>query len=245
MKTISLSLFACVAFLLSACIGINMNSNPRDNSDLVMETRPLNSSFSAVSANNGFNVFMVHGPMERVEVQAEAKVLPYIETSVHNGTLSLIVNGHIRSNKPINIYVTYMNLHSISASTHSKIEINSPLKNNTTTIDSNTGATIDILQIDSDVIYARCNSHLRIAGQAGLINVTASGGTIEAGNLVVQQLDAELKNRSKLAIHVQRMINAYVSKDSRVDFTGNPRQVNIEREGDGVRGNSQGGEGVR
>jgi|GEM_PF-3535905 hypothetical protein len=245
MKTISLSFFACAAFLLSACVGININSNPRDNSDLVIETRILNSSFSAVSANNGFNVFMVHGPMERVEVQAEAKVLPYIETSVHNGTLSLIVNGHIRSNKPINIYVTYMNLHSISASTHSKIEINSPLKNNTTTIDSNTGATIDILQIDSDVIYARCNSHLRIAGQAGLINVTASGGTIEAGNLVVQQLDAELKNRSKLAIHVQRMINAYVSKDSRVDFTGNPRQVNIEREGDGVRGNSQGGEGVR
>lgn len=245
MKTISLSLFAFVAFLLSACMGINIQSDPKNNSDLVIETRSMNSSFSAVSANNGFNVYMVHGPMERVEVQAEAKVLPYIETSVHNGTLSLIVNGHIRSNKPINIYVTYMNLHSISASTHSKIEINSPLKNNTTTIDSNTGATIDILQIDSDVIYARCNSHLRIAGQAGLINVTASGGTIEAGNLVVQHVDAELKNRSKLAIHVLNRINAYVSKNSKLDFTGNPRQVNIEREGDGIRGNQQGGGGIR
>lgn len=128
MKTFSLSLFACAALLLTACVGININSNPRDNSDLVIETRPLNSSFSAVSANNGFNVFMVHGPLEMVEVQAEEKVLPYIGTSIRNGTLSLIVNGHIRSNKPINIYVTYVNLHSISASTHSKIEINFPLK---------------------------------------------------------------------------------------------------------------------
>lgn len=245
MKTISLSLFAFVAFLLSACMGINIQSDPKNNSDLVIETRSMNSSFSAVSANNGFNVFMVHGPMERVEVQAEAKVLTYIETSVHNGTLSLIVNGHIRSNKPINIYVTYMNLHSISASTHSKIEINSPLKNNTTTIDSNTGATIDILQIDSDVIYARCNSHLRIAGQAGLFNVMASSGTIDAQNLVVQHVDAELKNRSKFAVHVLNRINAYVSKNSKLDFTGNPRQVNIEREGDGIRGNQQGGGGIR
>lgn len=173
---------------------------------------------------------MVHGLLEMVEVQAEEKVLPYIGTSIRNGTLSLIVNGHIRSNKPINIYVTYVNLHSISASTHSKIEINSPLKNNTTTIDCNTGATIDIRQIDSDVIYARCNAHLRIAGQAGLFNVTASNGTIDAQSLVAQKVDAELKNRSTLVVHVQRMIKAFVSNNSKLDFTGNPRQVNIEQE---------------
>ena len=92
MKIFKLSLFGCTAFLLSACVGININSNPRDNSDLVIETRQLNSSFSGVSANNGFNVFMVHGPVEMVEVQAEAKALPYIQTSVRDGLLSLIVN---------------------------------------------------------------------------------------------------------------------------------------------------------
>lgn len=97
-------------------------------------------------------------------------------------------------------------------------------------IDCNTGATIDIRQIDSDVIYVRCNAHLRIAGQAGLFNVTASNGTIDAQSLVAQKVDAELKNRSTLVVHVQRMIKAFVSNNSKLDFTGNPRQVNIEQE---------------
>lgn len=250
MKTIQLLLLSVLGFVLSSCIMMPPDNEPRIHKDHVIENRDVPINFSSISANNGFNVYMIHGPQPQIQVQAEAKVLPYIETSVRNGTLILIVNGHVRSTVPINVYVTYTDLNYIEASTSAKIFIDSPLINNTTTIKAGTGSIIHIPQIDSEYIIIDSTSKVNIAGRVKHLNIKSNGAIIDARYLAAQQCDAQLKLRSELTVNVIREINAMVSKDSKLEYSGHPRIVNIDYERDrgrstDTRTNDRPNDGVR
>lgn len=230
MKKTNLLLLFGFLFFLQSCVNMLPNDAPKIHADHVTEKRET-LPFFGISVDNGINVYLNYGPQARIEVQAEAKVLPHIQTDVRNGLLNVFVNGHTSSNRPINVYVTYQNLSQIHASTAAKIWINSPLKNNSTHIQSSTGSQITIRQIDTDFLYIESSAKIQLTGNAGLLNAQINSGEIDAAQLIVDRCQAKLLHNAFLSLHVLNEINANLSENANLKIFGQPKIQNIQRPG--------------
>lgn len=190
------------AVLFPACKSTNMcyAEGP-----MMQDVRPVD-QFNKIVVEDGLKILFTIGNTNDVQIQAQANVLPYIETKIKDKTLCVRIKDHTNliGNPDILISVTGSSIHAIEALGGSSIECANDIVASNLTVNSSGG------------------SKVLLKGRVGSVKVYGSGGgTVSSFDFTcIDYLDIDLSGGSKAELTAQGVVNVTLSGGSIFIYRG-------------------------
>jgi len=199
------------------------------------------SQFTGIQVSSGINLYLKQGDDYRVSIEAEERFLKDIVTETKNGILhvyllpeNFIIKRRIVSE--INVYVTFAQLESVSATAGSDVYCENLLKLDNFTVNSSSGADVRIdIECRQLTLNASSGSDIRAKGSTIKLKAIASSGSdIKARELdaIIATLNAS--SGSDIVAKVSSEIEVNVTSGSNISYYGNPFPVKIRQSGGGT-----------
>jgi Putative auto-transporter adhesin, head GIN domain len=188
-------------------------------------------SFSGVKSGEAIDVYLKKGDKESVKVEATSIKLSDVITEVSGSYLKIHMrSGIYRSRGTIKVYVTYVSLNKISASSASNVFSEGMIKANLMDISVSSAAQIE-LQIESEnlTIDASSAGDIVLEGKAKSLEVEASSaGDVDAYNLESEIVEARASSGGSVKINVTKELDAQASSGGSIRYRGNPLKTNSD-----------------
>ncbi len=193
------------------------------------ETRNVG-SFQGVKSGEAIDVYLKKGDKESVKVETTGEKLSNIMTEVSGSYLKIYFrdNSFFRDNSDVKVYVTYVTLDRISASSASNVFSEGVIKATSMEIHASSAADIEVSVDATDVrVHASSAGDVILTGTAKSIDAEASSsGDIDAYNLQTKSADARASSGGSIKISVSEGIEASASSGGSVRYRGNPQRTN-------------------
>src|SRR5450631_2545997 len=179
----------------------------KGNGQIKKETREL-SNFTSLSSQGSMNVQIAYGNSNSITVEADENLLPYIETTVENGKLSIKSkkNVNLKSSSKMNVYVSMTKINSLQLSGSGNINGSGAFTN-----DGKTGIGVSgsgNLTLNFDTFK---DLDLSIAGS----------GNIDCSDISSNDVDAKISGSGNVKVYVSNSIDAKISGSGNVFYKGN------------------------
>lgn len=223
MKTTNFILLVFIASFLQACV-----LGERGKGSIIMDERVLNHSFKGVKASSGLKVHLIPGTKEKVVVEAEENLQPLIKVEVHNQVLRLSTTKNILNSR--NVYVTYISLNQIEATSGAEIISDEVLKSKNLILHAKSGAEIklDILS-EKTMAQASSGGDLLLSGKVIDLSVKAvSGADIRAKELQSKKCMAEASSGGSILLNVEESLMAQAKSGGSIRYYGKPKESRIK-----------------
>ncbi len=193
------------------------------------ETRIVG-SFQGVKSGEAIDVYLRKGDKESVKVETSGEKLSNIMTEVSGSYLKIYLrdNSFFRDKSEVKVYVTYVMLDKISASSASSVFSEGVIKATSLEIHASSAADIEVSVEATDVrVHVSSAGDVILAGTAKSIDAEASSaGDIDAYSLQTQSADARASSGGSIKISVSEGIEASASSGGSVRYRGNPLRTN-------------------
>jgi Putative auto-transporter adhesin, head GIN domain len=195
-----LAALAVGGLLMAGCVQVNFNgvvgSGP-----LETETRAV-AAFSRVSAGGGVKVEVTIGPTQSVELEAQANLLPIIETQVREGTLEISSTENYSAPRGITVTITVPAIDGITLSGGAQGRIS--------------GLGADRLQAD-----VSGGAALRGDGVVATLEISASGGAqVHLFDVAATAVELSASGGAQLEVTAAERVSGAASGGSRVTVHG-------------------------
>lgn len=243
MKKILLPFIATLALLLSAC---NINV-VQGSGTIEQETRRI-SDFDRVVLSIPARMVLTQGESESLEISAEENLLPYIETKVENGTLTIQTNPemtHLRPNQDIVITLNAIDVSAVTINGAAKVQ-SEALKADSLSLTINGSGSIDIGQIEAQNFRATIsgsgemdfgnvmtestslningNGKYTLSGESVRAQMTINGsGTIEAKDLACEDVLVSISGAGKVNTWAENQLSVTITGSGTVIYQGEAR----------------------
>ena len=191
------------------------------------ETRQL-ASFSGVKAAEGIDVFLRKGDKEQAKIEIEGTDPSNVVTEISGSYLRIhMKDGRYRS-VDAKVYVTYVALDRLAASSAASIFSEALLEGRTLEINASSAGSVEVM-VDAETLNASCASagDIELKGKARRIIVEASSaGEIDAYDLDAEEVEAEASTGGTVKINVRRSLQARASSGGSIRYRGNPDRSN-------------------
>lgn len=129
---------------------------------------------------------------------------------------------------------TTNNIDAFHVSSDATVELTNTLKNSNLSLDiKGDGVFNGKLNLDSFVLNAKSDAQINVAGKIDKMKAfLSSDAQLKASDLVVNDLEIELKSDSQARINVEGTLDALATSDSRLRYSGNPRVIRSKATGD-------------
>jgi len=219
-------LLIVLSLLLCSCdVGISPGS-VQGSGKIASEDRQVQGIRGVTLATTG-DLTIALGSQESLRIEAEDNLLPYLETQVRNGTLTIGTrpNTNLRPTRPIRYALTVKSLEALS--TTSSGNIAGPLlpaDRFTATISSSGNMRLAGLNANSLQVLISSSGNLEISeGEVKQQNITiSSSGQYKAGGVRSQTADVRLSSSGNATIWVTGSLNAQLSSSGNVNYYGKP-----------------------
>lgn len=191
------------------------------------ENRSVN-SFKGVKVGEGIDVYLKKGDKEAVRVEVTGIKTGDVITEVSGDYLKIHMREGNYRDKTVKVYVTYVEVNKLSASSAANIFAENPIKTKTLTLSASSAATIDI-QIEVDELTASASSaaDLELKGKAIKVSIEASSaGEVDAYELASEIAEAEVSSAGSAKVSVTKEIRAEASSGGVIRYKGNPERSN-------------------
>jgi hypothetical protein len=227
-------IYFLVSSLFLSSLFISCFYGIKGNGKVVKSERQLE-KFESISASAGIEVFLIQDSIVKVVVEADANLQDNIKTEVSNGELKIYPEKRIRSSKAKKVYVTFRSIHSLAASSGSKIKSKSELKLSSLDLSASSGANIDISLFVTDLnVEGSSGGDIGLSGTAANLSVDgSSGANIKATELQSKICTAGASSGAKLKIYVSEKMIAKASSGGNISVNGNPKERNVEKSSGG------------
>jgi len=185
-------------------------------------------SFRRVQVSEGIDVYLKQGNKEVVRVDSENLPLERVITRVtEDGTLKIHLDGNNRSNK-ITVYVTYVKLNDISASSAAGVYSESVIKTNRLDISASSAASIEVEVEATEVeVSVSSSGEVELKGKVHEIEIHASSaGEVDAYDLDVNIVEAKASSAGSIKITANEEIYATASSGGSIRYKGSPKKSN-------------------
>ncbi len=215
------------------------------------ENRKL-SSFSKISANEGIEVFIKQGEKDEARVVANEVDIKDVLTEIKRGVLKIHMDNDgwdENRNIDVEVYVTYVSIDALSASSAGSIEgeseietdgdfvldvssageIKAKIKANKLTISASSAGDMD-LEIDVSEIEASISSagDISLAGKAVAQDVdVSSSGDYDAYDLNSDRADLNASSGGSIKVSVSNKMDAEASSGGSIRYKGTPPYIKI------------------
>jgi hypothetical protein len=200
------------------------------NTVLAQQTETRNvSPFSGVKAAEGIDVYLKKGDKESVKVEVSDGVSPSVVlTEVSGSYLKVHMKSGNHRNVNAKVYVTYVQIDKLSASSAGNIYSDGPIKAAAMEISSSSAGTIEVT-IEVNTLQASASSagDVELKGKAKSASVDASSaGEIDAFDLETESVNAEASSGGSIKTNVTRNLTAHASSGGSIRYRGNPDKQN-------------------
>jgi hypothetical protein len=194
------------------------------------ETRQVG-SFRGIRVGEAIDVYIKKGDKESVKVEVENVSLSDVLTEVAGSNLRIHMrDGNYRGKRVVKVYVTYVGIERISASSASSVFSEGTVKAGSLDITAASAANVE-LSVDADNVTVDVASagDITLEGKAKSLSVEASSaGSVDAYNLECERVDAVVSSAGSAKVNVTKSLNAEASSGGSIRYRGNPTNTNTD-----------------
>ena len=187
------------------------------------ETRSAG-EFRAIAVSGGIDLKIRQGSQPAIEVKAEANILPYLETTIDNGTLQVRwkKGSKLRVKDTPVVSVTAVELQSIAATGTSDVAI-APLK--TTKLAINLAGAgdvaIDTIQAEELSVTVAGSGDVTASGQATRLQLRLSGsGDLRTDALRAEEVSVSISGSGDASVHASKTLSVSIAGSGDVVYRG-------------------------
>jgi hypothetical protein len=192
------------------------------------ETRNIG-SFSGVKVTEGIDVYLKKGDKESVRVEVTGTDLSNIITEISGSYLRVHMrDGRYRGKINAKVYVTYVKVDKLSASSAGSIFSEGTIEADDMDISASSAGSIEIT-VSSNSVKSSASSagEIELQGKTRSLDIDASSaGQIDAYDLEAQRVSAQASSAGSLKITVTDELRAHASSGGSIRYHGNPNKSN-------------------
>ena len=233
--SIKVTVAALAVLTLSSC-HIRINNGLDGDGNVTTKTREVG-NFTKIDANRGLNVTLEQADRCAVEVEADDNLQSHITTTVENGTLKITVDEDIDEATAKNVHVKMPSLTEVQTSSGASLETHGTYKGvgSSITVKAGSGSQAKLdLEFDTITSVSSSGSAIHLSGKAlKLTTDSGEGSTIDAQDLLVNEVTAEASSGSRTEIHPIVSLDAKASSGGSIHYHGSPTKVSKEESSGG------------
>lgn len=229
--------------LLFALISVNSFAQPWEtingNGQTKQETREVG-NYSSLATHGSMDVQINYGNSKTIMIEAEENLLPYIETSVQNGKLSIKAkkNVNLKSHSKIVVHVSMTKINSLQLSGSGNINGSGAFSNDGKTdigISGSGNLSLDFDSFKDLDLSVSGSGNIDLKGSAtNSINAKISGsGNIDCSSISSKDVDAKLSGSGNIKVYANNSIEAKISGSGNVYYKGNAQNISSKVVGSG------------
>lgn len=200
----------------------------KGNGQLKTETRQV-SNFTSLSTQGPMDVEINYGNSNNITVKADENLLPYIETTVENGNLTIKTkkNTNLKFKSKILVTVSMTKINSLKLSGSGDIKGNGAFTGDNTNIAlSGSGSftlNFDTFKDLSIAVSGSGNIHLK-GNETNTISAHISGsGNIDCSNIKSNDVDAKVSGSGNIKVYAMNSIDAKISGSGNIFYKGDAK----------------------
>ena len=181
--------------------------------------------FTGIKVAEGVDVYLKKGDKESVRVEVTGTQVENIITEVSGSYLKVhMKDGNYRGNVDAKVYVTYVRLDKLSASSAGNIFSDGAIKATSMDISASSAGSIEVA-LDAESVTASASSaaEIELRGKTKSLSADASSaGEIDAYDLEAQKVQAEVSSAGSLRVSVTQDLVAHASSGGDIRYRGSP-----------------------
>lgn len=183
-------------------------------------------SFHEVRTGQAIDVYLKEGSKESVRVEARGISLSDVLTEVSGGRLKIHLGSGRYNNHVVKVYVTYVKLDHISASSASSVYSEGTIKGDRLEVNVSSAADVEVA-VDMNEITASVSSSgdLELKGKAKYLDISASSaGGVDAFDLEAESVKVRASSAGGAKVMAIKEIDARASSGGSIRYKGNPER---------------------
>ena len=191
------------------------------------ETRELG-VFSGVKVAEGIDVILKQGEKEQARIEVSGTDASNVITEISGSYLRI----HMRDGRyrTINakVYVTYVRLNKLSASSAGNIYSEGPIQANSIEISASSAGSVEVsIDAASAEVSSSSAGDVELKGKVRkLIIEASSAGQIDAYDLDAEEVEVEVASAGSIKVNVRKSLYARASSGGSIRYRGNPDRSN-------------------
>lgn len=186
-------------------------------------------SFSGVKVMEGVDVFLKKGNREEVRVEVTGTDASNVVTEISGSYLKVhMKDGGRYRNFEAKVYVTYVAINKLSASSAGSIFSDGSIEAREMDISASSAGTIEVT-IDAGSVNVSSGSagDVELKGKVREVSAEAeSAGEIDAYDLEAEVVEAEASSGGSVKVNARESLNARANSGGSVRYRGNPDRSN-------------------
>ena len=185
-------------------------------------------SFSGVKVAEGIDVFLKEGDKELVKVEVTGTDPSNIITEVSGDYLKIHRKDGRYDRVEATVYVTYVKIDKLSASSAGSIFSDGTIKANFMEIGASSAGSIEVtINAGTAEVSSSSAGDVELKGKVGSISADASSaGQIDAYDLQAEKVEAEASSGGSVKVSVSEALQAHASSGGSIRYQGNPDRSN-------------------
>lgn len=227
-KITFLLFIASISFSLQSCIGF---VGEKGDGDVVKKELEL-TDFNAIEAGGAFEIIYEQSDEFKVELITDKNLFEHIETVVTRNTLKLHSKKMLRPTE-LKFVIQAPDLEKIDFSGASEFNTKAKVELDNLEIESSGAAEIDMnLIVEELIIDVSGAAEIDLEGKAKQFKLDLSGASeIEAYDFIAENVVINSSGASDCEIYAEKSLKVDLSGASKVEYKGNPEQVNSDTSG--------------
>jgi hypothetical protein len=184
--------------------------------------------FSGIKAAEAIDVYLKKGDKESVKVEVTGTSIKNVLTEVSGSYLKIhMEDGRYRS-RNVKVYVTYVSLNKIHASSAANVFSEGTIRSNSLDISASSAASVEIsIMSESASIDVSSAGDVVLEGKAKNIEVeVSSAGEVDAYELESESARASVSSGGSAKISVSKELDARASSGGSIRYRGTPAKTN-------------------
>ncbi|SHG63834.1 Putative auto-transporter adhesin, head GIN domain [Chryseolinea serpens] len=189
------------------------------------QTRALG-SFSGVKVAEGVDVYLTKGDKESARVETDGIKPDNVITEVSGSYLKVHMRDGSHNKGTVKVYVTYVKIDKLSASSAGSIYSEGAIQASTLEISTSSAGNVEVtVNAESIDISASSAGEAEIKGKTKSLNADASSaGEIDAYDLEAENVTAGASSAGSIRINVSDALTAKASSGGSIRYRGNPNK---------------------
>ena len=191
--------------------------------NVIKETRDV-SGFHGIDVGGAFEVILIKSSQEKVVLEVDDNLMPYITTKVFGGILEIDNEKDFRNPTELRVTIYYKSIDQIDLSGAASLTSEDVLKTETLEIDAS-GASDIQLKLDTEKLEADFSgaSKIEFSGRAKKAEIDASGATVyKALELETENCEIDSSGAAVARIWVTGKLGLEASGASNIRYKGSP-----------------------
>lgn len=187
-------------------------------------------SFNGVKAGEAVDVYLKKGDKESVRVEVTGTDASNVLTEVSGGYLRVHMRDGRYKNRSVKVYVTYVSLSKIHASSAANIFSEGIIKAPDLDISTSSAGSIEIsIDAGSVMVEASSAGDVVLEGKARKLDVdVSSAGEVDAYTVNCEIVQASASSAGSVKISVSKELTARASSGGSIRYRGSPSKTNTD-----------------